>query len=288
MAGRKRNAPGNSARNATTSGSSRRTRTRAGGRSDVPDVYRDMLAEVEVQPDAESPERPIKRRRPGQRSRERPQNPATTQVEKVPEIEEQDEDEEEEDVEFEDISLPVAAVQTIERDTDEEEEEEEDDDDLAFEDVDLPFLDIDSDPIKEAPKGLELDLSIRTAVTSRKAVDRRKPINKTEKDRRVEIHKTHLLCLLSHVSRRNRWCNDPTVQKVLRPLLTKKMVTYLNPSKSLPQFGQTQSLKNGLQEAISMFNIKFKITERGMRRALWAENEENLKNVNILHLACYG
>lgn len=282
MAGRKRTAPSNNARNATTSGSSRRTRSGA-GRSDVPDVYRDMLAEVEVQPDAESPERPIKRRRPGQRSNERPQKPATTQIEKVPGIEEQDEDE---DVKFEDVSLPVAAVQTIERDTDEEEDD--DNDDLAFENVDLSFLNIDKGLVEEAPKDLELDLSARTAVNSRKAVDRRKPINKTEKDRRVEIHKTHLLCLLSHVSRRNRWCNDPTVQELLWPLLTKKAIAYLNPSKTLPQFGQTQSLKNGLQEAMSMFKTKFKITERGMRRALWAENEEHLNNVKFLNLACYG
>lgn len=276
MAGRKRTASGNNARAATTPTSSRRTRSGA-GRNHVPDIYREMLAEAEVEAEAGSSERPIKKRRPGQRSRERPHKSIVTQVENPPEKDDEDDDE---DVEFEDVSLPIPAVQTIERDTD---EEEDDDDDLVFEDVDLSFLNIDNSLANDTPKGLELDLSARTTV-NHKAIDRRKPINKIERERRVEIHKTHLLCLLAHVSRRNRWCNDPSVQESLRPLLTKKMVTYLNPNKSLPQFGQTQSLKNGLQDAINMFKIKFQITERGMRRALWADDEAHLKNVNFLRL----
>lgn len=275
MAGKKRAA--------ATSGSSRRTTRSAASRHEVPEVYREMLAEAEVRPAAESPERPTKRRRPGQRNDDRSQKPTATIVEKKVEKEESEEDDD--DIEFEDVQLPVAAVQTIERDTDEEDDDD-DDDDVAFENVDLSSLDIDSAPVQDSQKYLELDLSAHTTATPRKVIDRRKPISKAEKDRRVEIHKTHLLCLLAHVSRRNRWCNDPSVQKALRPLLTKKMVTYLNPNKSLSQFGQTQSLKNGLQDAMSMFKLRFQITERGLRRALWAENEEYLKSVNFPSLLC--
>ncbi|RYP22440.1 hypothetical protein DL765_001652 [Monosporascus sp. GIB2] len=272
MAGRKRTASGNNARTATTPASSRRTRS-GQSHNDVPDVYREMLVEADVRPNEEVPERPIKRRRPAQRNHQRLQSATDGRVEKSSEVEEQDDDE---DIQFEDVSLPVAAVQTIEKDTDEEDE-----DDLAFEDVDFSAIDLDADPITEASNKLELDLSAPTATNPCKAVDRRKPINKAEKDRRVEIHKTHLLCLLAHVSRRNRWCNDPSVQEALRPLLTKKMVTYLNPDQSLPQFGRTQSLKNGLQDVINMFKVKFQITERGMRRALWAEDEEHLKTYQL-------
>ncbi|RYP45068.1 hypothetical protein DL768_008540 [Monosporascus sp. mg162] len=272
MARRKRTASGNNARTATTSASPRWTRS-GPSRDDVPDVYREMLVEADVRPNQEVPERPIKRRRPAQRNHQTLQRATHARAEKAPEVEEHDDDE---DIQFEDVSLPVAALQTIERDTDEEEE-----DDVAFEDVDFSAIDVDADPITEASNKLELDLSARTAANPRKAVDRRKPINKAEKDRRVEIHKTHLLCLLAHVSRRNRWCNDASVQDALRPLLTKKMVTYLNPDQSLPQFGRTQSLKNGLQDIINMFKAKFQVTERGMRRALWAENEEHLKTYHL-------
>ena len=228
-----------------------------------------MLVEAEVQPDAETPERPIKRRRPGQRNDGRSQKSAPP-AESAERIEKD---------EFEDVEIPVAAIQTIERDTDDDGDDDEED--MAFEDVNLSFFNLEPSPVKNAPEVLELNLSAHIADTSPKTANRRKPISKTEKDHRVEIHKTHLLCLMAHVSRRNRWCNDPVVQECLRPLLTEKMETYLNPDASLPQFGRTQSLKNGLQDVLTMFKIKFRVTERGMRRALWAENEEHLQRVNI-------
>ena len=283
MAGRKRAAPGSNARDVatTTSGPARRTRsTRSGraGRSNVPDIYQEMLVEAEVQPDAGAPERPIKRRRPGQRGERRLEKSAAPAV--SDEGIEKEGSDDDEDAEFEDVEIPTATVQTIERDTDDDEDE----DDMIFEDVNLSFLNLDTSPVKNTPEVLELNLSARIAETSPKTANRRKPISKAEKDHRVEIHKTHLLCLLAHVSRRNRWCNDPVAQESLRPLLTKKMETYLNPDVSLPQFGRTQSLKNGLQDILTMFKIKYKVTERGMRRALWAENEEHLQSVNLYML----
>ncbi len=53
----------------------------------------------------------------------------------------------------------------------------------------------------------------------------------------------------------------------------------LNPSSNLSQFGRTESLKNGLQELRAMFKVKFNITERGLKRALWAEDESQLNEV---------
>ena len=118
-------------------------------------------------------------------------------------------------------------------------------------------------------------------MNTRRQADRRKVITTEEKRRRVEIHKTHLLCLLSHVERRNRWCNDPEVHGVLRPLLTGKMMSGLHPRTNQPQFGRSEALKNGIQEARNMFKVKYAITERGLRRSLWAEDEELLKNYQL-------
>ncbi|KAI0003600.1 Rad4-domain-containing protein [Xylariaceae sp. FL0662B] len=277
MAGRKRTAPETHATRATTSRTPRPTRSRA-QRSNVPDIYRDMLAEAEVQSNTTSPERPLKRRRPGQRNEPRLQKAS------VPEVASKKEDtavreanEDEEDVHFEDVVLPTATIQTVYRDS-----EDEEDDDVTFEDVDFSFPPPNVDTTAEdAPKDLELDLSAPTTAHSRKTMDRRKPISRAEKDHRIEIHKTHLLCLLAHAALRNRWCNDTAVQDSLRPLLTKKMINYLNPSTKLTQFGQAQSLKDGLQQVGNMFKIKYQITERGSRRALWAENEEYLQNYQL-------
>ncbi|CAJ2505325.1 Uu.00g127190.m01.CDS01 [Anthostomella pinea] len=284
MAGKKRKAPANNA------GSSRTTRS-AAVRNDVPDIYRDMLVEADVRPTVTSPEKPIKKKRPGQRAEKpphevgpppkKPKRRVEVEVE-VDKEEDDEDDEDDKDIQFEDVSLLTATIQTMTKDSDEEDEEEDDDgDELGFEEVDFSFPNLNSDPAADAPKDLELNFSSRANATPRQVVERRKPINKAEKDRRVEIHKTHLLCLLSHVARRNRWCNDAVVQDRLRPILTKKTITYLNPGTHLTQFGRANSLKEGLQMVNAKFKTKFQITERGSRRALWAENEEHLQNYKL-------
>lgn len=277
MAGRKRAASRSHATNATASGPSRSTRSSArnarNARSaDVPDVYREMLVEAVAQPSTNLPERPLKRRRPGQRSEQPAKKPDP------PEVTSKSENlEDEDDVQFEDVPLPAATIETLYRDSD----EEEDDDEIQFEDIDFSFPPPNIDSAEDGNKDLELDFSAKTTASAQKTVDRRKPISKAEKSHRIEIHKMHLLCLLAYVARRNRWCNDTAVQDTLRPLLTKKMVKYLNPDSHLTQFGQAQSLKDGLQQLSTMYKTKFEITERGIRRALWAEDEEYLQNVFI-------
>jgi xeroderma pigmentosum group C-complementing protein len=200
-----------------------------------------------------------------------------------PDINGNGDDEEEEDetgIEFENVKLPAPTIQTMLRESD----DEDDDDDMHFEDV---LIDP-GGPVSAVPAGgqdgeLNLNLSAQKAAmtTLRKTVERRKAITREEKDRRADTHKMHLLCLLSHVERRNRWCNDVDVQDTLRPLLTEKMLRALNPRSSLDQFARTDSLKRGLQEASAMFKAKYKITERGMRRALWPESEDDLKDVSV-------
>lgn len=241
-------------------------------------MYRQMLTDAEVRPNApvESPERPAKRRKPGEKAK--PAHPPAAVQQSSRAIES---DEEEEDIEFEDVGLPIPTIQTIMRDTDEEQDDDDDDDDdeLEFENIDFSMAELNASQVDSEPKEIQLDLTARANAMPRRAVDRRKPINKVEKDRRVEIHKTHLLCLLSHVARRNRWCNDDQVQRSMKKLLTNKMITYLNPGSNLSQFGQTNSLKEGLKQLEAKFKTEYTITERGMRRALWADSEEHLKNV---------
>jgi len=288
MAGRKRKAVGEPSTAATASASPRATRTTRSRttQNDIPDVYRDMLIEANVQSIGTADQPPAKRKRPGQRSERLAQrlkppivkNDHETSV-RVEEQNDEGEDEELDDIQFEDVALPTATIQTVYRDSDDEDEEEEDD--MVFEDVDFSaHATVDSD--LDTSKDLELDLSSRTKSTVAKSADRRKPINKAEKERRIEIHKLHLLCLLAHVARRNRWCNDAQVQDSLRPLLSQKMVKLLNPDSHLTQFGQANSMKEGLTMVNNMFVTKYQITERGIRRALWAETEEQLQNVLFL------
>lgn len=256
-----------------------RKRTRASqsrsAKSDVPDIYQELLAEAAANAGPSTPSEPPnkKLKRPGERKSE-----AAVASKKPEPAEVDDDDDDGDDVEFEDVALPPATVQTMYRESDDEDSDE---DEIEFEDVDFGAVQLDSETPQE-PKKLTLNLSehTSTAAAAKKAVDRRKPITKEEKERRVAIHRTHLLCLVLHCALRNRWCDDDQVQRSLRSLLTKKIITYLIPDTSLPQFGQTESLKNGLQQAGAIFKSKFQITERGLRRSLWAEDPEDLAKVS--------
>jgi xeroderma pigmentosum group C-complementing protein len=249
------------------------------------DIYGDMLAEVDASAFTQSsPERPLKRpRRRGERrataSAQRPQQISeykdVTSNKFAAEIEDEDED-----IEFEDVELPNPTLQTMYRDSEDEDEDDEDIDAIQFEDVD--FDAIMNSNAEEKPKELELNLTAQQATsTPRRNTNARRPISKEEKAARIDVHKLHLLCLLSHCSRRNRWCNDSEVQSSLRPLLPEKTVRYLIPGTNLSQFGRTESLKNGLQQASTSFKVRFDVTERGLRRSLWAEDPSHLAKVSF-------
>lgn len=226
-----------------------------------------MLVEARHEATAQDtavPERPAKRKRPGEgRRAEVPKERPAKAIAGV--------SDDDGDLQFEDV-LPKPTIQTIERDSDDDE-----DDDIDFEEV--PIQPTTSSAAGEASGGLHLDLSAHLAALAPRRPDRRKALSRDEKDRRVEVHKAHLICLLAHVELRNRWCNDRAVQDALRPLLPQKTVAALIPRASLNQFGRSESFKRGLSEAKELFKRKFTITERGLRRSLWAEDEEQLKNV---------
>ncbi|KAI1811918.1 Rad4-domain-containing protein [Poronia punctata] len=281
MAGRKRKLPGDPSSIAEASSSPRRTTRSSAARNDIPDIYRDMLVEANVQATTANPQRPVKRKRPGQPRdslAQKPKGPLERANRTLPiRTEEQSEDDEDTDgIEFEDMVLPAATIQTVYRESEDEDENEDEEEGMVFEDVDFSaHATIDA---SDSSKDLDLDLSARSMAPAARSNDRRKPINKAERERRVEIHRMHLLCLLAHAARRNRWCNDSQVQASLRPLLTPKMVKQLNPGSHLTQFGQANSLKEGLAMVNTMFDTKYQVTERGLRRALWAETEAQLQD----------
>lgn len=219
------------------------------------DIYEDMLAEAGVQqqpPQRESSEPPPKRRRAEPSSHSG--NDAL----------ENDGD----------TAPPAPQVQVMDRDSEDEDE------DVEFEDVNFEAWLRGEEPRQDAQE-LELNLTAeKAAVTpSKKGAERRKPITKEEKERRIHIHQVHILCLLSHVHRRNHWCNDGKVQQALRACLTDKQIALLNPSSHLSQFGRAESLKDGLSQADKLWKANFDVVERGLKRSLWAEDVDYLQDV---------
>ncbi|KAL1895095.1 hypothetical protein Sste5346_005517 [Sporothrix stenoceras] len=251
-------------------------------------------------------EPPVKRiKRPGEKSDVPARSERAAQKSAIVIDDDEDEEEEEEDdMQFEDIAIPEPVIQTRELDSedeeDEDDEEDEEDDGQQFNFEDIGSTDTTPTKPGNRPPGqmattsdtLELNLTEHENVLTtpskrggrwgaRAPANRKKPLSRAERIQRVEIHKMHLLCLIAHAAQRNRWCNSAKVQEALRPLLTTKMISYLNPGGHLTQFGQTESLKNGIQQVSTMFKTLFNITERGMRRALWAESPDQLKDFEL-------
>ncbi|KAG5965027.1 hypothetical protein E4U57_004639 [Claviceps arundinis] len=284
-------------RNVSTRGS-RRIASAAKG-SSQPNVYAQMLAEAHVSATEESsPARPLKRRRPNA-ERDVGRQIKSSPDQKRPKLEGPGSDEDsEEDMEFEDVLLPTPTVQTMEADDDDDDDDE--DDDAGYDDEENGvgasehFQNIDfTAPLPESTKSSEESSHLQLNLTAQKAAqttatssakrtgERRKPLSKAERENRVQVHQAHLVCLLAHVARRNHWCNDGRVQDALRSHLSDKASKYLTPSSRLTQFGQAESLKNGLKQSIDLWKTKFIVTERGLRRALWAEDVEQLEHYEL-------
>lgn len=226
--------------------------------------------------------RPLKRLKPDQKSHHEPEQlfkPSETaplSATTVPLAYDVDSADSEGDIEFQDVPLPTTNQQVIEI----ESEDESDEDDVEFENV-LNLGEPSQSASSAQSSELELNLSAQREILapSRNVADRRKPITKEERERRMQVHQLHLLCLLSHVARRNHWCNDARVQASLRKHLGEKTIKYLTPGSHLPQFGQAESLKNGLKQTAEFWKVNYEITERGMKRALWAEELDQLEQV---------
>ena len=243
----------------------------------VPDVYRDMLAEA-LPTHADVPERPLKRRRTGRRD-----GPGSSSNTAKAPAEENDPDEDE-DLEFEDVLDQEKSSHFDNEDSDappklQQTAYRESDDDSASE-FDWDAIDFDAKPEEEPSGDLELTLTKRPTPQRKSTATRRRVVTKEERALRLQIHKMHILCLLAYVDKRNDWCSDSEVQSSLRPLLTKKMLTFLRPRSDLSQFGRADSLKRGLDDVAKLWRTKFSITARGIRRSLWADDEKDLQNVS--------
>lgn len=257
-------------RSTATSARRRGGQSVQGARQTVPDVYQDLLAEALQTSDNTIPERPPKRRKT-----RRVEDSISTgaSAEQLDSIQAHDELEDDVSVDFEDV-LPQNEAQTVYQDS----SEESDYSDVAWEDLNVATDFIRHVDDEDGTGDLQLTLD-STAARQRQSLPARRKINNVDRALRLEIHKMHILCLLFHVSRRNHWCNDQEVQSALKPLISRNVLANLRPPNTLSQFRQTDLLKTGLEQLGQLWNSKFEITARGLRRPLWVEHEHQLKDV---------
>ncbi|CAK3955763.1 DNA repair rhp42 [Lecanosticta acicola] len=243
-------------------GGRRTTRSRVAATDDVPDVYQDMLREADGD-GHEGSDRPLKRRKVVSRSEAEPLEPSQASRRNA---------------RAEQIEQPTSSpkpghsnLQTV------EESSEDDASDLEFEDVDLegPSEGL-PDPVDDIG---DVAISVQPESSTKPATPaRRKPATFAEKAHRLVVHKLHVLCLLGHCMYVNGRCNNATVQRHVRSLLSSKTVSYLTPKTTMSQFDRNRSFMDGLQQAVEIFVPEYRVTGGGMTKAQWdVDGELNRK-----------
>lgn len=98
---------------------------------------------------------------------------------------------------------------------------------------------------------------------------------------RFEIHKTHLLCLMSHVALRNKWCSDPGIAEALTAIRS-KFRGNVHPKTTSAQIQRTRVLLEGLESLSDLWSKSFKMTARGSTKSKWY-TEEDLPKILASH-----
>ncbi|KAK6521037.1 hypothetical protein TWF506_001270 [Arthrobotrys conoides] len=161
---------------------------------------------------------------------------------------------------------PSTPAQESESEYDDDDDEFGDDDEIEWETVDLSTLKKNTPkPAPTSSEPLILTLTMPSEPSKSKSSTSKKPPTPAERKIRLEIHKLHLLCLISHLHLRSTFCNDPKSQSSLLPILEKRIISELNDT----SFQQSKIFKQGLSNAAAAFKRRYKITKPGARKALW-------------------
>lgn len=262
-------------KNATSGTKGQKTPTRRSARraaaqeQDVPDIYQDMLVEAyHNNPDDFAPSpRPAKRRKVKQEAAVEPETSGPSEIEPTTTLTSSPPQEQSHSP----IPVPVPPQQVV---FNNDISDSEDDSDLEFEDVEIgrqSSVEAGHTTDDEAePRTLQIDLSASTT-TPRRLIQRRKPVSKAERDFRLDVHKWHLLTLLVHVATRNKWCDDERVQRTLKPLVNRKTISNLHLPETRTQAERKYAFERAIEEVCQIWRATWKVTCRGMRRAVWKE-----------------
>lgn len=230
----------------------------------VPDQFRELLAEAEGDAQDEAPARPLKRRRVVE------QPPFDEAIR--PDILPSDLDT---GSEFEN-ALRKSALQTVTRDFDSSS-----DSDMEFEDVALVSESAAAPAEAREVQNVTITLGRDSRPTPRRTPTKKRAITAAEKQTRLDVHKIYICCLLYHNFVRNSYCNDHVAQTTLRALLTEKVKKMLKPRADYPQTRRTALFMDGLNAVNELWKTEWRITHRGIQRPHWASSTEDLKSFKL-------
>ncbi|KAG4301062.1 hypothetical protein PCK1_002761 [Pneumocystis canis] len=142
-----------------------------------------------------------------------------------------------------------------------------------WEDLDLDFpnaLTKENDSEKEQT----FETTIEEKITIKSTKKRRNGITKNDRKLRLEIHKLHLLCLISHASLRNRFCRDKRIHAKLKSVLPDKVKQLFNPDEQISQYQKSKMFMSALKASVGIWKRKFKKNKYGLSKSLWVNSEQ--------------
>ncbi|RPB24529.1 Rad4-domain-containing protein [Terfezia boudieri ATCC MYA-4762] len=158
------------------------------------------------------------------------------------------------------------------------EEADEELDDSDDDDNEVDWEDVDLTTVLEPESGV-LEVTLNSPGEMKRPTLERRKITVVDQKIRLEVHKLHLLCLMVHVSRRNKWCNNKQVQENLRRRFKDDtLISNLNPAPQLYQLERNTRFLRGLTEVKNLWRRKFWITRRGLARPFWLDTVDLSKS----------
>ena len=171
---------------------------------------------------------------------------------------------------------PTPEAEVVASDVNESEEENWEEVDLAQQNGDISAI---TGPDSPAAGPTNLDIVLDDPNQGRRMLGpKKRGITAEDRKQRLVVHKIHLLCLLSHIHTRSSWCNNSAVKAALQQLLTPEIKRLLHPSSKHPQPRRVKAFLDGLKLAKNLWQTRWTITARGLSKAIWTDDAEELEN----------
>ncbi|CCG82882.1 putative DNA repair protein Rad4 [Taphrina deformans PYCC 5710] len=117
-------------------------------------------------------------------------------------------------------------------------------------------------------QGIDGELRLNISTTQSDEGHKRHPSTAIARKIRYEIHRVHLLCLLSHVALRNKWSNEDVVKDSLAHL-GRKFKGNVHPKATSAQIQRTRVLLEGLDAISDLWSRSFRVVSSGMTKPKW-------------------
>ncbi|KAG4305255.1 hypothetical protein PORY_001425 [Pneumocystis oryctolagi] len=175
------------------------------------------------------------------------------------------------------INLSLKNLEDLEKSSIKDLEESE----PEWEDFDLRNIFIILDSLTEMNFEKEHFETIIEKEIAKNSKTKRRGITKNDRKFRLEIHKLHLLCLISHASLRNCFSRDKRIHAKLKLILPNEIQQLFNPNKHISDYRKSKMFMSALRASVSIWKRRFKKNKYGLSKSLWITsgqvNKENIE-----------